>query len=61
MIMIVLCFRGAMWHAGPRMPGYSGGQDDESGTSRPWTTTNINSPNRNSGDQADWTTKMYRK
>ncbi|KAJ8737635.1 hypothetical protein PYW08_000230 [Mythimna loreyi] len=53
--------RGAPWHVGsPRMPVYSGGQDDESSPGRPWTNTNLSTPNRNSGDQTDWTTKMYR-
>uniref|UniRef100_A0A2A4J7G3 GYF domain-containing protein n=1 Tax=Heliothis virescens TaxID=7102 RepID=A0A2A4J7G3_HELVI len=53
--------RGAMWHVGgPRMPSYSGGPDDEGAPSRPWTNNNLNNSNRNSGDQTDWASKMFR-
>ncbi|CAH0578404.1 unnamed protein product [Chrysodeixis includens] len=53
--------RGANWHVGsPRMPTYSGGADDDSGPSRPWANNNSNNSNRNSGDQTDWATKVFR-
>ncbi|CAG9558011.1 unnamed protein product [Danaus chrysippus] len=46
-------------HSGsPRMPGYSGGLDDE-GPSRPWSSSNNSGSPRN--DQGDWTpNKMFR-
>ncbi|KAJ8737340.1 hypothetical protein PYW07_000611 [Mythimna separata] len=53
--------RGAPWHVGsPRMPAYNVGQDDETSPGRPWTNNSLSNPNRNSGDQTDWTTKMFR-
>ncbi|KAH9636485.1 hypothetical protein HF086_002185 [Spodoptera exigua] len=52
---------GGMWHVGPRMPGYSVGVDEDVGPStRPWVNNSLNISNRNSGDQTDWSTKMYR-
>ncbi|KAI5636977.1 GYF domain-containing protein [Phthorimaea operculella] len=52
------------WHAGtPRMPGYSGGADDEpSQPMRSWNNSNGGSvAARSAGDQPEWTpNKMYR-
>nr|XP_032526709.1 GRB10-interacting GYF protein 2-like isoform X4 [Danaus plexippus plexippus] len=47
-------------HSGiPRMPGYSGGLDEE-GPSRPWSSSNNSGSPRT--DQGDWTTnKMFRR
>ncbi|XP_075991192.1 GIGYF family protein Gyf isoform X2 [Anticarsia gemmatalis] len=44
---------------GPRMP-YSGGVDEDSVPIRPWNNNPLNTNNRNSGDQTDWATKMFR-
>ncbi|RVE53089.1 hypothetical protein evm_002186 [Chilo suppressalis] len=58
--------RGATtWHLGsPRMPGYSGGTDDDSPMNNrsSWSGGNTGNPvNRNSGEQAEWTpSKLFR-
>lgn len=59
------CRSTTSWHLGaPRMPGYSGGTDEDSApSSRSWNNSNGgNATNRNSGDQAEWASnKMFRK
>lgn len=47
---------------GPRMPAFNVGVDEDVGPSpRPWVNNSLNVSNRNSGEQTDWSTKMYRK
>lgn len=53
--------RGGLWHMGPRMPAFNVGVDEDVGPSpRPWVNNSLNVSNRNSGEQTDWSTKMYR-
>lgn len=57
-----LNFRSSSWHViNPRMPLYSGPEDDPVPPNRSWSASNPPN-NRNSGEQTDWTpNKPYRK